>query len=132
MNFRSRFTAVVITAGSLLIAGSSLAAPANAASPTPSPSASGGTVTVCPGNTVDLNDAAGKPLPIADQQDLITAIKDYCSTISGSHSSQLFVQPDASRIGHLAAHIFVTPANLTFYTTASSMPTNFSPEACPE
>jgi hypothetical protein len=35
------------------------------------------------------------------------------------------VQPDASRIGDLAAHIFVTPGNLTFYTTASSMPTGY-------
>jgi hypothetical protein len=98
--------------------------------PAPSPSPSGGIVTVCPGTTVDLDSSNGTPLPLDVQQRMITVMSWRCTHpdapargmfTPGSNAN--FVSPMGTTfpIGYVAAHLSISPGSLSYHTTASSM-----------
>jgi hypothetical protein len=115
----------------VLTAAGALAAATPASAAEPAPSSSGGVVTICPGTEVSLDDQdTGAPLALGEQQALIdhfelrcahptTASQGAISTTSGGRT----VSPNKSvAIGDVTAHLTITPGNVVWSTTASSLP----------
>ncbi|WP_157560859.1 hypothetical protein [Humibacter albus] len=98
----------------------------------PTPSATGGIITICPGTTLNLDDAHGVPLSMAAQRQLINSLVFKCEnpdapasgevTSSGVHS--FAVTPDATTIpgvGYLAARLSIAPGSYKARADASSL-----------
>jgi hypothetical protein len=105
------------------------AAPANAATSAPVPSATGGTVTVCAGTRANLNDSTGKPLPLDVQQRMIDHLTWKCAN-PGASSHGMYTQGAKTGMtplgtttpqGYLSANLSISPGLMTWSTTANSM-----------
>ncbi|NUU05146.1 hypothetical protein [Leifsonia sp. C5G2] len=91
----------------------------------------GGAVTICPGTTVDLNDQrTGAPLSLDHQQRVIDFFSWKCAhPYAGPKGSTApagrTVTPMKyiNRVGDLSADLLISPGNLEWWTTASSMTT---------
>lgn len=133
-NMKRRTATLLATAVSALALTFAGAAGANAAMPpsTPTPSATGGIITICPGTTLNLDDGNGVPLSAAAQQQLINALVFKCENpnapasgevnASGVHS--FAVSPDAHTIpgvGYLAARLSIAPGSYKARADASSL-----------
>ena len=108
----------------------SLAAPADAASTSSSP----GVVTICSGTELSTTDSLGKPLSPSQLKVYEDFLALKCANPNApSHGSAVIgasqgVSPlhVISGVGDLTAHATVTPGNMYWWTTASSMPTGTS------
>ena len=131
-SIRSALLSSAVAVGATLML-SFAAAPANAATAgaPPQPSASGGTVTICQGTDLSLNDpVTGSPLALDEQQRLIDHLTYKCqhpnmpahgSSLAVAGSRMVSPNKTISGVGELIAHLVITTGSVEWWTSASSM-----------